>query len=106
MGGSGVDESIHKAGGISILKEGKNIISEIGECETGKAVITAAGKLHAKFVIHTFGPVWKGGNMNESIMLAECYKNSLQLAVNNECRTIAFPNISNGIYRFPKKKPL
>lgn len=104
MGGSGVDGAIHKAGGISILKECKNIISEIGECETGKAVITTAGKLHAKFVIHTVGPVWKGGNMIERILLAECYKNSLQLAFNNGCRTIAFPNISTGIYRFPKKE--
>lgn len=104
MGGSGVDGAIHKAGGISILKECKNIISEIGECETGNAVITTAGKLHAKFVIHTVGPVWKGGNMTERILLAECYKNSLQLAFNNGCRTIAFPNISTGIYRFPKKE--
>lgn len=104
MGGSGVDEAIHKAGGISILKECKLIISETGKCETGKAVITTAGKLPAKFVIHTVGPVWKGGNSKEKKMLAECYKNSLQLAVENGCRTIAFPNISTGVYRFPKNE--
>lgn len=104
MGGSGVDGAIHKAGGIEILKECRIIRSENGECETGKAVITTAGKLPAKFVIHTVGPVWKGGNRNEKKELSECYANSLQLAKDNGCRSIAFPNISTGIYRFPKKE--
>lgn len=103
MGGSGVDGAIHQAGGIEILKECRKIISEKGECRTGQAVITTAGKLPAKFVVHTVGPVWNGGNDNEAIKLSECYTNSLKLAVDNSCRTIAFPNISTGIYGFPKK---
>jgi O-acetyl-ADP-ribose deacetylase (regulator of RNase III) len=65
-------------------------------------VITTAGRLPAKFVIHTVGPVWNGGNKNEKEWLANCYRNSLQLAIENDCTTIAFPNISTGIYRFPK----
>ena len=103
MGGSGVDGAIHQAGGIEILKECRIILSEKGECKTGQAVITTAGKLPAKFVIHTVGPVWKGGSDNEAEKLSECYINSLKLAINNGCSTIAFPNISTGIYGFPKK---
>lgn len=103
MGGSGVDGAIHHAGGIEILKECRIILSEKGECKTGQAVITTAGKLPAKYVIHTVGPVWKGGSDNEAEKLSECYINSLQLALDNKCRTIAFPNISTGIYGFPKK---
>lgn len=103
MGGSGVDGAIHHAGGIEILKECRIIRTEKGECKTGQAVITTAGKLTAKFVIHTVGPVWKGGNDNEAELLSECYINSLRLALDNGCGTIAFPNISTGIYGFPKK---
>ena len=103
MGGSGVDGAIHKAGGIEILKECRVIRKEKGECKTGQAVITIAGKLPAKFVVHTVGPVWKGGNDNEAEKLSECYISSLKLAIDNSCRTIAFPNISTGIYGFPKK---
>ncbi len=70
----------------------------------GEAVITTAGNLPAKFVIHTVGPVWNGGNRKEREKLADCYRNSLQLAAHNNCSTIAFPNISTGIYRFPKEE--
>ncbi|MES2332576.1 MAG: O-acetyl-ADP-ribose deacetylase [Bacteroidota bacterium] len=103
MGGGGVDGAIHRAGGPAILEDCRKIVARQGGCKTGEAVITTAGKLAAKFVIHTVGPVWNGGNRNEEIKLADCYRNSLQLAVDNDCRTIAFPNISTGIYGFPKE---
>ena len=74
-----------------------------GGCEVGKAVITVAGKLPAKFVIHTVGPVWHGGMKNEPQLLADCYTNSLKLAIENDVKTIAFPNISTGIYGYPKQ---
>lgn len=99
-----MDGAIHRAGGPAILKDCRKIIARQGGCKTGEAVITAAGRLPAKFVIHTVGPVWNGGNKNEAEKLANCYKNSLQLAVDNNCVTIAFPNISTGIYHFPKDK--
>jgi O-acetyl-ADP-ribose deacetylase (regulator of RNase III) len=104
MGGGGVDGAIHRAGGPVILEECRKIVAKQGGCATGQAVITTAGKLTAKFVIHTVGPVWNGGNNNETKKLSDCYRNSLQLAVDNHCKTIAFPNISTGIYRFPKKE--
>lgn len=104
LGGGGVDGAIHRAGGPAILEDCKRIRARQGGCATGEAVITTAGKLPAKFIIHTVGPVWNGGNNSESKKLADCYKNSLQLAVDNNCRTIAFPNIGTGIYRFPKKE--
>ena len=75
-----------------------------GGCKTGDAVITTAGRLPAKFVIHTVGPVWNGGNKNEREKLASCYANSLRLAVENNCKTIAFPNISTGIYGYPLER--
>jgi len=102
MGGGGVDGAIHRAGGPAILEECRKIIAKQGCCKTGEAVITSAGKLPAKFVIHTVGPVWSGGENNEEIKLADCYKNSLRLASDNDCKTVAFPNISTGIYGFPK----
>jgi O-acetyl-ADP-ribose deacetylase (regulator of RNase III) len=102
MGGGGVDGAIHRAGGPAILDECRKIIARQGECKTGKAVITTAGNLTARFVIHTVGPVWNGGDKNEREKLADCYRNSLQLAIENGCRTIAFPSISTGVYRFPK----
>lgn len=102
LGGGGVDGAIHRAGGPAILDDCRKIIAKQGGCKTGEAVITTAGNLPAKFVIHTVGPVWNGGNKNEKEKLAACYHSSLQLAVDNNCGSIAFPNISTGIYRFPK----
>ena len=104
MGGGGVDGAIHRAGGPAILEECKKIIARQGSCPTGDAVITTGGYLHAKFVIHTVGPVWIGGARNESQKLASCYRNSLALAVDRKLRTIAFPNISTGIYGYPKEE--
>jgi len=103
MGGGGVDGAIHRAGGPAILEDCRKIVARQGGCKTGEAVITGAGLLPAKFVIHTVGPVWNGGKKNEAIKLADCYNNSLSLAVSNNCKTIAFPNISTGIYHFPKE---
>jgi len=104
MGGGGVDGAIHRAGGPAILAECKKIVDKQGRCKTGEAVITTAGNLPAKYVIHTVGPVWNGGNDNEREKLANCYLNSLKLAVQHGCKTIAFPNISTGVYRFPKEE--
>ena len=103
MGGGGVDGAIHRAGGPAILEACRKIVARQGSCRTGQAVITTAGHLPAKFVIHTVGPVWNSGTRNEEERLAECYKNSLLLVTDNYCRTIAFPNISTGIYGFPKE---
>lgn len=102
MGGGGVDGAIHRAGGATILEECKEIVAKHGRCATGEAVITTAGKLPAKWVIHTVGPVWHGGKQNERQKLAGCYENSLRLAAENHCESIAFPNISTGVYHFPK----
>ena len=104
MGGGGVDGAIHRAGGPAILEECRQIVARQGRCNTGEAVVTTAGKMPSKHVIHTVGPVWNNGKYHEDEKLANCYKNSLQLAVDNGCRTIAFPNISTGIYRFPKSR--
>ncbi|TCO09750.1 O-acetyl-ADP-ribose deacetylase [Natronoflexus pectinivorans] len=102
-GGGGVDGAIHKAGGSTILDECKLIVAQSGECPTGEAVITSAGKLPAKYVIHTVGPVWEGGTQSEPEKLANCYRNSLFLAQEHGCTSIAFPNISAGVYGYPKK---
>lgn len=102
MGGGGVDGAIHRAGGPAILEACKQIVARQGGCETGDAVITPAGKLPARYVIHTVGPVWQGGEKGERELLARCYENSLRLAVANNCSSVAFPNISTGVYRFPK----
>ena len=104
MGGGGVDGAIHRAGGPSILEECRKIIAKQSCCQTGEAVITSGGNLPAKFVIHTVGPVWTGGKKNEAELLASCYKNSLKLAVENKIFSVAFPNISTGIYGYPKKE--
>ena len=104
MGGGGVDGAIHHAGGPKILEECKAIVARQGGCKTGEAVITSGGNIPAKYVIHAVGPVWRGGKNNEAELLANAYKNSLKLAIENAVRTIAFPNISTGIYGFPKDK--
>lgn len=101
-GGGGVDGAIHKAGGKKILDECLEIVSVHGPCQTGEAVITSAGLLPAKYVIHTVGPVWHGGKDNEKELLANCYTNSLELAVKHQVESVAFPNISTGVYHFPK----
>ncbi|MBD3639306.1 MAG: O-acetyl-ADP-ribose deacetylase [Crocinitomicaceae bacterium] len=103
MGGGGVDGAIHRAGGKAILEECMQIRKRQGGCETGEAVITTAGELPAKYVIHTVGPIWNGGESGERNLLANCYVNSLKVAENNQVKTIAFPNISTGVYKFPKQ---
>ena len=103
LGGGGVDGAIHRAGGPAILEACMQIRNRQGGCAVGEAVITTGGKLPAKFVIHTVGPVWSGGNKNETILFANAYQNSLRLAVQHGIKTIAFPNISTGIYHFPKQ---
>lgn len=102
LGGGGVDGAIHAAGGRTILEECKKIRSRIGKCATGEAVITTAGRLPSKYVIHTVGPIWDDDEEKCSKQLANCYKNSLKLAENFGVKTIAFPNVSTGIYGFPK----
>lgn len=103
LGGGGVDGAIHRAGGQAIMDECIEIRKRQGGCRTGEAVITTAGKLPARYVIHTVGPIWNGGKNNEEQLLSSCYVNSLKLAVSNGVKSIAFPNISTGIYGFPKK---
>lgn len=104
MGGGGVDGAIHRAGGPKILEECRKIIARQGTCNTGEAVITTGGRLPAKYVIHTVGPVWRGGENHEAEKLSDCYKNSLKLAVEYKIETIAFPNISTGVYGYPKQE--
>ncbi|MGV3696716.1 O-acetyl-ADP-ribose deacetylase [Flavobacterium sp.] len=102
LGGGGVDGAIHRKGGEEILAECIKIRNQQGGCKTGEAVITTAGNLPAKYVIHTVGPVWNGDKEEKKQLLANCYLNSLNLALENNVKTIAFPNISIGIYHFPK----
>lgn len=104
MGGGGVDGAIHRAGGKIIHDECMKIVEKQGGCPTGEAVYTSAGNLPAKFVIHTVGPIWYGGKRNEEDLLKSCYINSLKLAENLNLKTISFPNISTGVYHFPKEK--
>ncbi|MDR1667403.1 MAG: O-acetyl-ADP-ribose deacetylase [Bacteroidales bacterium] len=104
LGGGGVDGAIHRAGGPAILDDCRKIRSRQGGCKTGEAVITGAGNLPAKFVVHTVGPVWNGGQSQEPQKLAACYRHSLLLAIENGCKTVAFPNISTGVYGYPKKE--
>jgi len=102
LGGGGVDGAIHRAGGQAILDECIQIRNRQGGCPTGEAVITTAGNLSAKYVIHTVGPVWNGGNKNEAEKLRLCYFNTLKLASEYQLKSIAFPNISTGVYGYPK----
>lgn len=104
LGGGGVDGAIHRKGGKAILEECIAIRARQGGCVTGKAAITTAGNLPAKYVIHTVGPVWNGGHNGERDLLHDCYTNSLNLARKHNIKTIAFPNISTGIYHFPKEE--
>jgi O-acetyl-ADP-ribose deacetylase (regulator of RNase III) len=104
LGGGGVDGAIHRKGGSAILEDCIKIRNKQGGCDTGEAVITTAGNLPAKYVIHTVGPVWNGDKEEKKALLANCYKNSLELAVANNIKSVAFPNISTGIYHFPKDK--
>jgi O-acetyl-ADP-ribose deacetylase (regulator of RNase III) len=104
LGGGGVDGAIHRAGGPAILEECQKIRARQGGCKVGEAVFTTGGRLPAKYVIHTVGPVWNGGAHDEEELLASAYRNSLKLAIEHKIETIAFPNISTGIYHFPKDK--
>ncbi|MCJ8164450.1 O-acetyl-ADP-ribose deacetylase [Pontibacter sp. E15-1] len=104
LGGGGVDGAIHRAGGPAILAECKKIVARQGSCPTGEAVITTGGKLPARYVIHTVGPVWHGGEQDEPQQLANCYRNSLRIATEKQLKSIAFPNISTGVYGYPKEK--
>jgi O-acetyl-ADP-ribose deacetylase len=101
LGGGGVDGAIHRAGGPSILQECKRIVAQIGTLPAGKAVITTAGRLPAKYVIHTVGPVYWGGKQREAETLASCYRESVQIADDHGIRSLAFPSISTGAYGYP-----
>jgi len=101
MGGGGVDGAIHRAGGPAILEECKKIIARIGRLPTGKAVLTSGGNLRARYVIHTVGPVWHGGNRGEAELLASSYNESLKLAAEHKLKSVAFPSISTGAYGYP-----
>jgi O-acetyl-ADP-ribose deacetylase (regulator of RNase III) len=103
LGGGGVDGAIHRAGGPAILAECKQIVARQGPLPTGQAVITTAGELPARHVVHTVGPIWgKVGEREAVELLASCYRNSLVLASGVDARSVAFPSISTGVYRFPK----
>lgn len=102
LGGGGVDGAIHRAGGPAILEACKRIRAERGSCPTGQAVLTTGGSLTARFVIHTVGPVWHGGQHGEPELLASAYSSSLALAEENRLRSIAFPSISTGAYGYPE----
>ena len=103
LGGGGVDGAIHRAGGPAILAECKQIVEQRGPLPTGEAVITTAGDLPARHVVHTVGPVWGEMPYDEAVaLLASCYRNSLDMAREASSRSVAFPGISTGVYRFPK----
>jgi O-acetyl-ADP-ribose deacetylase len=101
MGGGGVDGAIHRAGGPAILKECKQVIARQGRLPTGQAVITTAGNLKVKHVIHTVGPIWHGGGHDEPALLASAYRESLKIAAANKLASVSFPSISTGAYGYP-----
>jgi O-acetyl-ADP-ribose deacetylase len=100
LGGGGVDGAIHRAAGPELFAECRTL----GDCRSGEAKMTRGYRLPARFVIHTVGPIWQGGKHDEAQILADCYRNSLQLAVENEVKTIAFPAISCGAYGYPTEE--
>ncbi len=104
MGGGGVDGAIHRAGGPAILEECKQIVARQGRLPTGQAVITTGGNLKAKYVIHTVGPVWQGGDRSEARLLESAYRQSLKLAAEKRLASISFPSISTGVYGYPADK--
>ncbi len=101
MGGGGVDGAIHRAGGPAILEECRKIVAKQGRLPTGNAVITTGGNLRARYVIHTVGPVWRGGTGREAELLEGAYRESLKLAARNGLKSVSFPSISTGAYGYP-----
>jgi O-acetyl-ADP-ribose deacetylase (regulator of RNase III) len=101
LGGGGVDGAIHRAAGPELLVQCKAIVKRQGRCPPGEAVITGGGRLKARFVIHTVGPIWHGGSHGEDEILSSAYRNSLRIAAEHELTSIAFPSISTGAYGFP-----